>query len=93
MGLQKDLCLTRNQDDIGLTMFFISYVLFEIPSNALMTKLTPHVWRTRRGQSQLLQLQCFQVFACIVVFGIAMLARGFCKGIDPSHTLGLILLQ
>lgn len=45
MGIQKDLHLSKNQPNIALTMFFIPYVLFEVPSNILMKKLTPHVWR------------------------------------------------
>lgn len=30
----------------ALTMFYIPYILFEIPSNILLKKLSPHVWRT-----------------------------------------------
>ncbi|KAF2192979.1 putative allantoate permease [Zopfia rhizophila CBS 207.26] len=63
MGLQKDLRLTKNQPNIALTMFFIPYVLFEVPSNILLKRLTPHVWLS----------------VCTVVFGIAMLAQGFVK--------------
>ncbi|KAF2463074.1 MFS general substrate transporter [Lindgomyces ingoldianus] len=63
MGLPKDLHLTKDQPNIALTMFFIPYVLFEIPSNIAMKKLTPHVWLS----------------ACTCVFGIAMLGQGFVK--------------
>lgn len=45
MGLQKDLHLKKDEPNIALAMFFIPYVLFEVPSNILMKKLTPHVWR------------------------------------------------
>lgn len=44
MGLQKDLHLTKQQPNIALMVFFIPYVLFEVPSNILMKRLTPHVW-------------------------------------------------
>lgn len=30
----------------ALTIFFVPYILFEIPSNVLLKKLKPHVWRT-----------------------------------------------
>jgi hypothetical protein len=43
MGLQKHPYLTRNQDDTGLTMFFIPNILFEIPSNAPMKTITHQV--------------------------------------------------
>ncbi|KAF2794509.1 putative allantoate permease [Melanomma pulvis-pyrius CBS 109.77] len=63
MGLQKDLHLTGSQPNIALTIFFVPYVLFEIPSNMLMKKLTPHVWLS----------------TCTIVFGTAMVAQGFVK--------------
>ena len=28
-----------------LTIFFIPYILFEIPSNIFLKRLRPHVWR------------------------------------------------
>lgn len=28
----------------GLTIFFISYAIFEVPSNVLLKRLKPHVW-------------------------------------------------
>ncbi len=29
---------------LALTIFFVPYVLFEIPSNVILKKLRPHVW-------------------------------------------------
>ena len=29
----------------ALMIFFVPYILFEIPSNILLRKLKPHVWR------------------------------------------------
>ena len=43
-GLQKDLKLTGTQYNTALTMFFIPYILFEIPSNIILKRLKPHVW-------------------------------------------------
>jgi hypothetical protein len=44
LGLQKDLNIENNKYNTALTIFFVPYVLFEIPSNILLKKLKPHVW-------------------------------------------------
>ena len=43
-GLQKDLGLKSNEYNTALTIFFVPYVLFEIPSNIILKRLKPHVW-------------------------------------------------
>lgn len=44
LDLPKDLHLVGNQSNVALTIFFVPYVLFEIPSNILMKRFQPHVW-------------------------------------------------
>jgi hypothetical protein len=44
-NLEKDLGLTGNQYNIALVVFFIPYVLFEIPANLLLKKFRPSIWR------------------------------------------------
>jgi hypothetical protein len=44
-GLVKDLSLKGTEYNTALTIFFVPYVLFEIPSNVILKKLKPHVWR------------------------------------------------
>lgn len=44
LGLPEELGLTGQQPNISLTIFFVPYILFEIPSNILMKKLSPHMW-------------------------------------------------
>lgn len=44
LGLQKDLDIENTKYNTALTIFFVPYVLFEIPSNILLKKLKPHVW-------------------------------------------------
>ncbi|KAI9877633.1 MAG: hypothetical protein M1830_003248 [Pleopsidium flavum] len=61
MNLPKDLGLVNMQQNIALTIFFVPYILFEIPSNLLMKRFRPHVWLS----------------GCIGAFGIVMLAQGF----------------
>ena len=45
MNLPKDLGLVGVQENIALTIFFVPYILFEIPSNILMKRFRPHIWR------------------------------------------------
>ena len=39
------LGLAGTQYNIALVIFFVPYVLFEVPSNLLLKKFKPHVWR------------------------------------------------
>ncbi|KAI0294708.1 MFS general substrate transporter [Multifurca ochricompacta] len=43
-GLVTELHLTGNKYNIALTMYFISYCLFECPSNLLLKRLRPSRW-------------------------------------------------
>jgi MFS transporter, ACS family, DAL5 transporter family protein len=42
--LIKDLNMTNTQYNLCLTIFFISYSVFEVPSNVLLKRLKPHIW-------------------------------------------------
>ncbi|GAB1209099.1 hypothetical protein APSETT445_007865 [Aspergillus pseudonomiae] len=47
LGLQEDLNIVNGTKyNTALTIFFVPYVIFEIPSNILLKKLRPHVWLT-----------------------------------------------
>ncbi|QSZ32876.1 hypothetical protein DSL72_002457 [Monilinia vaccinii-corymbosi] len=63
MSLAKDLKLVGNQRNIALCIFFVPYILFEIPSNIFMKRFKPHIWLS----------------GCILAFGVIMLAQGFVK--------------
>ncbi|KAI2476821.1 MFS transporter [Pyrenophora tritici-repentis] len=43
-GLTKDLNMTGNQYLTGLTLYFIGYVLFELPCNIILKRTTPKFW-------------------------------------------------
>lgn len=43
-GLSKELGLQGDEYNTALVIFFVPYVLFEIPSNILLKKFKPHVW-------------------------------------------------
>ncbi|KAL3476194.1 major facilitator superfamily domain-containing protein [Aspergillus californicus] len=41
------LNLTPHQISTGLALFYVCYVVFDLPSNLIMTKLSPHIWMSR----------------------------------------------
>jgi hypothetical protein len=43
-GLSTDLNLQGNQYNVALLIFFVPYILLEIPSNILLKKFKPNVW-------------------------------------------------
>ncbi|OAL73143.1 hypothetical protein A7D00_2916 [Trichophyton violaceum] len=43
-GLERDLHLVGYQYNIALTLFFVPYGLFEVPSNIILKILRPSVW-------------------------------------------------
>ncbi|KAL8739063.1 MAG: hypothetical protein Q9181_000245 [Wetmoreana brouardii] len=43
-GLEKDLNMKGQDYNIALQVFFIPYILFEVPSNILIRKLAPSTW-------------------------------------------------
>ncbi|KAI0535554.1 MFS general substrate transporter [Xylaria digitata] len=61
LGLSTELGLVDQQPNIALTIFFVPYILFEIPSNILMKRFNPHVWLP----------------GCILIFGVVMIGQGF----------------
>ncbi|PYI10018.1 putative MFS transporter [Aspergillus sclerotiicarbonarius CBS 121057] len=61
LGLQKDLNIVNGTKyNTALTIFFVPYVIFEIPSNILLKKLKPHVWLSM----------------CMFMFGVVMICQG-----------------
>jgi fucose permease len=45
--LSSVLHLTPKQVSTGLALFYVCYVLFDMPSNLVMSRLSPHVWMSR----------------------------------------------
>lgn len=46
-SLSQRLELTPHQVSTGLALFYVCYVLFDVPANLIMTKLSPHIWMSR----------------------------------------------
>lgn len=65
-GLKQDLNLGGNEFNIALVVFFVPYVLFEIPSNAFLKHFRPHVWLP----------------LCMFFFGLITLLQGFTKNLS-----------
>ncbi|RVX67115.1 hypothetical protein B0A52_08358 [Exophiala mesophila] len=43
-GMEQSLGLTGSQFQLSVSIFFVTYVLFEIPSNMIIKKITPSKW-------------------------------------------------
>ena len=43
-GLEKDLKMKGNNYNIALLIFFVPYILFEVPSNIVIRKVSPSTW-------------------------------------------------
>jgi fucose permease len=41
------LDITPKQISLGLALFYVSYVIFDFPSNLVMSRLSPRVWMAR----------------------------------------------
>lgn len=61
MGLPRELGLTGQQPNAALAVFFVPYILLEVPSNVALRRVTPRVWLS----------------LCILGFGVVMLGQGF----------------
>ncbi|KKZ67003.1 hypothetical protein EMCG_07303 [[Emmonsia] crescens] len=60
-GLKEELGIeSGNKYNAALTIFFVPYIIFEIPSNILLKKLKPHVWLS----------------GCMFCFGLVTLCQG-----------------
>ncbi|GAB5590705.1 hypothetical protein Unana1_05605 [Umbelopsis nana] len=73
LGMTADLDLSGNRFNISLTAFFITYVLFEVPTNILCKKFGPRIW---------LALITF-------IFGLITMCLAFCQsfvGITVART-------
>ncbi|KAH7324162.1 putative allantoate permease [Stachybotrys elegans] len=75
MSMPEELGLTGQQPNTALAVFFVPYILCEIPSNMLMKRFTPHVWLS----------------FCILGFGVVMLCQGFVKNFGGLVTTRFFL--
>lgn len=68
-GMTEDLNMKGSDYNIALFMFFIPYLLLDVPANMLMTKSRPSVYLSTLmfcwGQSK----HFYLLFACALLFG------------------------
>lgn len=62
-GLVQDLSLGGTEYNTILTIFFVPYIFFEIPSNLLLKRLSPRVWLS----------------ICGIMFGMITVFQGLTK--------------
>ncbi|KAI0672890.1 major facilitator protein [Trametes maxima] len=74
-NLKQDLKLTRNQFNTALVVFFVPFVLFEIPSNILLKRFGPHVWLP----------------LCMLLFGLITILQGFTQSFGGLVTARFFL--
>ncbi|KAL2787314.1 Peroxin-3-domain-containing protein [Aspergillus keveii] len=61
LGLAEDLHIVEGTKyNTALTIFFVPYIIFEIPSNILLKKLKPHLWLSM----------------CMFLFGLVTVCQG-----------------
>ena len=85
LGLPEDLALKSNESNVALALFYVSYVIFEIPSNLLLKRLQPHIWREWQVLIRtaillwlgLTAVLCILVSGCTFAFGLVNLCHGF----------------
>ncbi|KAJ5500698.1 Major facilitator superfamily domain general substrate transporter [Penicillium expansum] len=44
LGLEADLSITDHQYDVGLAVFYLTYICSELPSNLVLKKASPKIW-------------------------------------------------
>ena len=59
-GMSTEIGLKGTQYNTALVIFFVPYILFEVPSNVLLKKLRPHIWLT----------------GCMFLFGFTTIMQG-----------------
>jgi MFS family permease len=86
LAMQDDLGLSQGVFDLGYGMFYIGYLLFEVPSNLLMKRLGARVWIARImitwgliSAATMLARDLWTFYALRILLGVA--EAGFFPGI------------
>ncbi|OJJ00072.1 hypothetical protein ASPVEDRAFT_51333 [Aspergillus versicolor CBS 583.65] len=74
-GMDKDLELVGNQYNIASTIFFVPYIIFEVPSNIVLKKVRPSIWLS----------------FLIIAWGVVMTCMGVVKNFDGLIACRVIL--
>jgi MFS family permease len=74
-GLTEDLDMKNTDYNIALFVFFIPYILFEIPSNLILKKLAPSTW----------------LAAIMVLWGICTVGMGLVNNFEGLVAMRVLL--
>ncbi|KAJ4228773.1 hypothetical protein NW757_014112 [Fusarium falciforme] len=74
-GMNEDLGLSSKQYNLILTLFFIPYALFEVPSNIVLKLMRPSIWMT----------------VLVVSWGSVVVGTGFVTGYHSLMAARIIL--
>jgi MFS transporter, ACS family, tartrate transporter len=86
LQMQEDLGLSKGAFDLGFGIFYLGYILFEVPSNLLMRRVGARIWIARImitwglvSASMLFARNIWEFYALRVLLGVA--EAGFFPGI------------
>ncbi|CAG8723515.1 25487_t:CDS:2 [Gigaspora margarita] len=74
-NFERDINLTNDEYDWALGIFFLGYVIFDVPSNIALIKIKPSVW----------------ISTLMVVWGIIMTIMAFAKNFSELMVLRFLL--
>jgi D-galactonate transporter len=75
LAMQDDLGLSKAAFDLGYGMFYIGYILFEVPSNLLMKRIGARIWIAR----------------IMITWGLVSAATMFARDIWTFYALRILL--
>lgn len=75
LSMQEDLGLDQADFDLGFGMFYVGYILFEVPSNLLMRRLGARVWIAR----------------IMITWGLVSAATMFARDVTTFYALRILL--
>ncbi len=73
--MEEDIGLTKAAFDIAYGLFYIGYLVFEIPSNLLLTKIGARIWISR----------------IMITWGLVSILTMFVKNVDQLNVVRVLL--
>ncbi|KAJ4991612.1 major facilitator superfamily transporter [Stagonosporopsis vannaccii] len=90
--LASQLNLTPKQVSTGLALFYVCYVIFDLPSNLIMSRVSPHAWMSRIVISVAIIGMCFTAVKAAWSFYLLRLLLGIViAGMWPGMSYYLTL--
>jgi MFS family permease len=91
-SLSQELHLSPKQVSTGLALFYVSYVIFDSPSNLIMSRLSPKAWMSRIVTAVGVIGACFAVVKaawslCLLRFIFGVVIAGMWPGMAYYLTL------